>query len=805
MIKKTAITLAVFIVLVILGTLLYYNRMTTRAIPDYTGRLVFKGLEEPVEIYRDKYAVPHIFAKNEADLYRATGYLIAEDRLWQMDLLRRVTTGRLSEIFGKDLVQVDQLMRALKITDKSIKILAKSNPDILTDLESFSRGVNQFIKDHEHKLPVEFSILGYKPEPWQPVYSVNLIGYMAWDLTMPYSVETVLNKIRDKVTPEQYAELIPDVMKQTTTVYPAESLSARDADVIGTSLLASMDKLSQWGVQSFQGSNNWAISGSKSATGAPIFCNDMHLGLNAPGLWYQIHQVVEGKLNVTGVLLPGQPFVIAGHNADIAWGMTNVDVDDMDFYREKFDDKGESYLYDDYWYPVERQEETIRIKGGTDTTVVNLFTQRGPIISSFKDFRDEMISMTWTGNLMSNEIRTVYLLNRAKNWDDFRDAIQTFRAVSQNIDYADRFGNIGLYNCAGIPVRPAGMTGIDIYPGWTSDYNWRGILPFEKQLFSFNPSSGYVSSANNKTAVNDYPYPVSHWFALPYRIDRIRELLEASNSISVDDMKKIQSDEKSLFVGEIKPLLLNGMKGKKALSDQGRAMLRRLKKWDDTMTVESPEAAVFELFYVNFIQNMLQDELGEKLYREYSKTSVLSRYFLNNLMQNGASAYADDISTPDVKETLSDQIIKSYKQAIALMIQDHSNNIDNWHWGDIHQLTLKHPLGSVKILDRLFHFNYGPIPAPGNATTVAPMAYKLSDPFDVNHGPSQRHIYTPDNWDNSFSVIPTGECGVPNSPHYCDQTEMYMKFQYHPDYFSREKVIENAKYKQELLPARLGI
>ncbi|MCK5520884.1 MAG: penicillin acylase family protein, partial [Candidatus Marinimicrobia bacterium] len=590
--------------------------------------------------------------------------------------------------------------------------------------------------------------------------------------------------------------LLPDVDKQSSTAFPASPAKISESDVT-KDLLAKMGKLEKWGLQSFEGSNNWAVGGAKTKSGAPIFCNDMHLGLNAPGLWYQIHQHVEGKVNVTGVLLPGQPFIIAGHNEDIAWGMTNVMVDDMDFYEERINESGDKYEYLGEWHDLENVVENIGLKGGGDTTITNYYTQRGPIISSLKGIDDRWISMTWTGFGFSDELRSVYLLNRASNWDEFRDAVSTFRSVSQNVNYADRFGNIGLHNCAGIPIRPDGMNGIDIYPGWTDEFNWKGIVPFEEQLYSFNPAENYVSSANNKTAVNDYPYPVSTWFALHYRIDRIRELLDSNDNITVEKMKTIQTDIESIFVREVKPLIISNLIERNDLSDLEKNMLNKLLAWDNQVRKESAEAAVFELFYVNFLKNMMEDELGAELYVEYTKSSYLARYFMNNLVINEDSYYVDDITTEAV-ENLSDIMLKSYRQALAELKEKSSSNPDDWQWGDIHKLILKHPLGSVKILDRLFHFNTEPIPAQGSFHTVAPCAYKLSDPFDVNHGASQRHIYTPDNWDNSFTVIPSGNSGIPASDHYCDQTKLYMDFKYHHDYFSLEKIKSAAKYEQKL-------
>jgi len=803
MLKKTLIGLGAFLVLLLFVAALFVNRISVRALPDYNAELQIRGLQEKVTVYRDKLAVPHIYADNEDDLYLATGYLAAQERMWQMDLLRRVTIGRLSEIFGADMVKVDKLMRALRISDKSRSILEQSDPAVVRALNMFTKGVNLYIEDHQKKLPPEFFILGYSPEPWEAWHSVNLIGYMAWDLTMPYGVETILGRLKGVLTEAQYRELLPEPALQSSTVYPAEALAQGGAELMEGDMLQLLGDVSRslenWGIQLFEGSNNWALGPQKSSSGAPIFCNDMHLGLNAPGIWMRMHQNVPGKLDVTGVMVPGQPFIVAGHNADIAWGMTNVMVDDMDFYEEQFDDAGETYLYRGEWLPVERVEEVIRIKGGTDTLVVNRFTHRGPVISDLKGFGERMVTMTWTGNLFSNELAAVHGLNRARNWDEFRAAVRDFRSVSQNVNYADRNGNIGLQNCAGIPIRPEGMSGIEIYPGTTDAYDWKGVVPFEEQLYIYNPESGYVSSANNKTAVNDYPYPVSHWFALHYRIDRIREFIDEREQLSVTDMMALQSDVNSHFVRELKPFFLESLNRAEGLSEKEQALRDRLARWNGAMLKDIAEAPVFELSYLYFVENMLSDEMGE-LYPDYIRQTYLPRYFVNNLVRGGyESAWSDDGGSEGI-ETQDDIVLRSFRQAIAEMEERAGKDPAKWQWGEEHQLTLSHPLGSVKILDRLFGFNRGPWPAPGSFHTVAPYAYRFSDSFPINHGASQRHIFTPDDWDNSFSILPTGNSGIPASDHYCDQTDMYMNFEYQPDLFSLERIREAAVYVQELRP-----
>jgi len=524
--KRILFALLILVVLLVVVGFFLLNNLKNGAIPDYNKNVPITGLSEEVTVLRDSHGIPHLKAKNEEDLYRAIGFTMAQDRLWQMDLLRRVTQGRLSEILGKEQVNTDLLMRSLRIQEKSEKILATLTPEIVSILEAFSDGINQYIKDY--MLPPEFKILGYKPEAWKPVHSINLIGYMSWDLTSGWDAEIALHMISKEINTELLQELIPDLENQNTPIFTNFGSTSINFD---KTILSANNELEKLGVEVFSGSNNWAVSGKKSKTGQPLMANDMHLGLFSPGIWYQMHQFVEGKLNVTGLVLPGQPFVIAGHNDSIGWGMTNVMVDDLDFYAETLNDDSTKYLLDGEWIDLLIKKETIKTKEGDELNKTLKFTHRGPIINRFKKEKEIPLSIHWLGNEMSNEIRSLYLLNRAKNWTDFRDAVKTFKAVSQNIVYADVAGNIGLQSCAGVPMRAG--SGIQIYPGDSSKYDWTGLVPFEELPFEYNPARGYVSSANNKTVHADYPHYISHWFAVPDRIDRIREMLDDKEKLGI--------------------------------------------------------------------------------------------------------------------------------------------------------------------------------------------------------------------------------------------------------------------------------
>jgi penicillin amidase len=792
--KRILPALLIFTVVLASAAFVFLRTISRKALPDYNKDIKLNGLQAEVSVLRDSFAIPHIYAQNEHDLYLAVGYVMAQERLWQMDLLRRVTQGRLSEIFGKSLVNTDQLLRSLRYQAKSENILSRLDPEIKAVLEAFSDGVNQYIENHHKKLPIEFTILGYKPDPWEPAHSLNLIGYMAWDLKAGWS-EIIMEEIRARIDSSLYRELLPDLAGQKTVVFPGYTRPKKD-DLI-SSLLMESSGLEKLGADVLDASNNWAVSGNRSITGMPLLANDMHLGLNVPGIWIQMHQVIPGKLNVTGLVLPGQPMVICGHNDSIAWGMTNAYVDNLDFYEEKINqaDSGQ-YEYKGEWLNFTLVNEKINTKEGEVFERELKFSHRGTVVSGIKNFPGKVVSMHWVGDEPSNEMQTVYYLNRAGNWNDFKKALLTFQSISQNIVYADVKGNIGLYCAGGVPVRKRDAV-IAILPGWTDEYDWKGYVPFDELPHCYNPEQGFVASANNKTTDNSYPHHIGTWFSLPNRYLRIVELLAARDKHSVDDFKAIQLDQQSKLAELYMPALLKALEKAKEFNETENQAAEILKQWDYTMKPDAPAALLFESIYLRTFNNLYADEMGEELAGKFAEVSQVSRISTEQIWLAGQSPWTDDINTPALAETLEDILAKGFKEAVDTLSKQYGPDAAHWQWGKEHQITFAHPLSKVAILDRLFDLNRGPFPVGGSFHTVAPFSYSNSKPFLSDHGASHRHIFDLGNWDHSVTVIPTGTSGIPASKHYCDQTDLYIKGEYHPDYFSAEKVNEHAMYQQK--------
>jgi penicillin amidase len=789
--KRVLTVLLALVILALAGGMLYLNNLKTRAVPDYNRDVDLEGLSEKVTVYRDSLGIPHIYAKNDLDLFRTVGYVMAQDRMWQMDLMRRITQGRLAEVLDPGLVGADQLFRALRFTEKAELVISRTDPDILECLEAYADGINQYIEQNRKKLPFEFAMLGYEPDPWELVHTFSLVGYMNWTLSSGWSEDMALFKLQPLIDSALFRELLPDMDLHGTFVFP-DLLCPGESPELQTHMDEAINIVEKLGLRLFQASNNWAVSGNRSKNGMPLFSNDMHQGLMAPGIWYQMHQVVEGSFNITGTGFPCSPYIVAGHNEDIAWGWTMLYVDDTDFYLETINPADTNqYLVDGQWRDMEIVEEVIHVKGQDEPVIrFNRFTHRGPVVSSFKEVKDKVISMQWQGNGYSNEYRSIHLLRTAKNWEDFRNAVSTFR-VGQNCAYADRYGNIGMQTTASVPIRKEG-NGTLVCPGDTSLYDWTGLVPFEELPSSYNPEIGYVSSANNRTVGDDYPYFIGSWFAQPYRIDRIREMLDAQEKHGPEDFKRMQRDQTSHLAKKMIPVCTEALEG----HTEGiyHSAFGELDQWDYDMASTSSAAMIFDLTYMTLHEALFRDELGDDAEILYQGGGIV-RNLVDRVITTGESAWCDDISTPDVKETLHDNIRAAFHMAVDTISSLFGDDPAAWQWGDLHKVSLIHPMGSVDIVDKLFRVNRGPFAVGGSFHTVSPYAYHMGISFVAHHGSAQRHIFNTADWDRSLTVIPTGTSGIPASPHYLDQTELYVNNQYHGDHFSKEAVEANMKYK----------
>ena len=794
--KKIITTLVVLLLLLLAGGALYVNHMARRALPDYNADIHLKHLQAEVQVLRDVHGVPTIYAENESDLYRAVGYVMAQDRLWQMDVMRRAAQGRLSEVVGPDYVDADLLVRALRLPEKSEEMLQHSPPEIIDALEAFADGVNQYIAQAGRRLPPEFRVLRYQPEPWEISHSANLVGLMAWQVGGEWSTELVLHQLREVLDEARFRELIPDTSLHRSYVHPKVQQQLAGLFQI---LEKPSRQLEAFGANALSGSNSWVVSSEKSVTGRPLFAHDMHLVFFVPSVWYPMQQVIRGKLHVSGVVLPGQPLVIAGHNQHIAWGTTSVMSDDTDFYLETIhpDDPGQ-YRYNGAWREMEVRTERIYTGPGTYVERELRFTHRGPVISDLQDMDGPAISMRWIGNEYSNEVKGVYQLNRASDWASFREAVSHFKAISQNFTYADVHGNIGIQTAAGIPLREG--SGVMLKPGEDDTYDWQGVVPFDALPYTVNPPEGFVIAANQRTTPGDYPDHISFWFDLPYRHDRIRSLLQEKEQFAVEDFRAIMADKRSDMALGMLPALLEAVGRMHDLTDTERMALTLLREWDAVYDPQLAAPLVFETFYVCFIELLMRGALGDRHYDMVFTDKMITRNLVAWVWAARESAWLPQ----QYNDPFTALVQSSFREATSRLEQEHGNRPGRWAWGEAHQLVMKHPMGHVGLVDRLMRKNIGTFSPGGSFHTVAPYSYNPNKPFGIIHGASHRHIYSVADWDASCSIIPTGVSGIPASPYYRDQAGLFVADGYRQDLFSFEAVTAGAAYRMRFIPENSG-
>lgn len=792
--KVSLAVIAVIIVVILIAGAIIVPSLRKSGLPELNGEKNIAGLTADVRVIRDERGVPHIYASNEHDLYFMTGYITAQERLWQMDMVRHATQGRLSELFKRDMFDTDYFLRALGMPEKSRLVLENEDPEILAGLQAYADGVNAWIGETGKKLPPEFRILGYEPEPWTMVDITNIIGFIGWDLASSNLSNEITNyKLGMKLGPEKAAELIADWNLVDEVVFPDFRLNEKifnDA----MAAIGSIKQLEELGIVTLSGSNNWAVSGTRSETGKPILSNDMHLGLNVPGFWMQVHQVIPGKLNVTGVIFPGEPFVVAGHNDRIAWGMTNLGVDDIDLFVETVDSTGNNYLYNGEWLPFREVEHVLKMNDDSSQTRVIKYTHHGPVISGMRGIDDAVLTMRWSGYDHSDEIKAVYLLNRAGNWDEFRTALSNFRAISQNFAYADVEGNIGLNTGGGVPVRKG--TGLLPRRGDTDEYEWKGYVPFDLLPSSFNPEEGFVSSANQRTVDKNYPFFISGDFSMPYRIMRIREMAAEKQVLGIEDFKRMITDNHSAYAAMLTPVILKEAETISDMDETEKAAIEELKGWDYSMDASLIAPSLFEFIRIEMARHLLGDELGE-LYG--SSLGRQHDFYIYSMLKKGPDRWVDNINTPE-EENMEMIIVQSIRSAVDTLSARYGVYGSGWQWGKIHTLTLEHPLGAVKILDRLLGLNSKTYAVGGSYHTVEP--YSFRDNFTANHGASERHIFNTADWDQSLTVIPTGTSGIPGSPFYLSQSDTYVNNGFYTEPFTEAAVEAAKKYEMVFRPAK---
>ncbi len=796
LLKRVLIIAVLVVVLVVLVGAGAGYWFITKSLPQINGTLRVAGLVSRVEIVRDPMGVPHIYADNADDLIVAEGYVQAQDRLWQMEFNRRIGSGTLSDVLGSATIKQDRFLRTIGLARAAKADLATLSDHDRQVLQAFANGVNAFVTSHQANLPVEFTLLGFKPAPWEPLDTLAWGKVMAMDLGGNYEVELVRAGLVDKVGADKTRELFPPYPSNGPFIIPPEMKEFKPQSLIpnstvphvsiGTPNLADlfqMQSMLGWHSPDL-GSNNWVIDGSKSTTGKPILANDPHLSIQMPSIWYELGLHCAPRTDacpydVAGFTFPGVPGIVIGHNDRIAWGVTNVGPDVQDLYIEKVNPQNPNqYEFQGKWQDMQVIDEPIKVKGAVSETLHVQVTRHGPIMTPVLSGVTQPVALQWTAlKERSHLLQAVDSLDRARNWDDFRAALRLWDVPSQNFVYADVDGNIGYQMPGNVPIRAQGDGYVPV-PGWTGEYEWTGYIPFDELPFVFNPATHFVATANNAVVPTTYKYLLSSDWSAPFRAQRITDLLRAKDKLSVADFAAIQGDVYSIPLVQLQKYLAE-VTAEGFL--QQRAM-QHVKTWDGRLTTGNIGGTTIEVTYQRIFANLFAGKMGKELFTSYQGMDTASRRAVLSLLDQPTSDWWDDPSTPK-KETRDDIVKLSYAQATDWLGSQFGDAPEEWHWSRLHTATFAHPLGSVKPLDRLF--NAGPITAPGGVFTVFATSFKGTAPYAVNSVSSMRQILDLTNWDNALTINTTGQSGQPLGKHYADMVTMWRDVQYAPFIFSR--------------------
>ncbi|HVL75338.1 MAG TPA: penicillin acylase family protein [Noviherbaspirillum sp.] len=767
------------------GAALWYRSASQ---PKINGSSQVQGLQAPIDIVRDAEGIPHIYAQSSEDAYFGLGYVHAQDRLWQLELNRRIPAGRMAEILGPNAVDTDRFLRTLGVRRNAEAILANLAPETRAALDAYARGINAYLADRSGPLPPEFLLTGAPaPEPWQPVDSIGWQTMMAWDLGANWTQEVLRMRLAQRLSLEQINEFLAP--------YPGESVpqtmdyTALYRKLAGTSeQLAALIQAAPPSYVDGMGSNNWVVSGALAESGKPLLANDPHLGLSAPALWYFAHMSAPG-MNVIGATLPGLPTVVLGRNDRIAWGFTNTGPDVQDLYIERINpDNPRQYQTPEGWTNFEVRSETIKVKGQPDVTVEVRATRHGPVLTGALPLfakagldANHVISFAWTALRPDDlTLQAGIKFGRARNWAEFLDGARDFSSPQQSMVYADVDGNIGFIAAGRVPVRKPenDLKGLAPAPGWDARYDWAGFIPFEDLPQAYNPESQRVMTANHKIVADDYPHFLTSEWTLPYRAQRIDQLLDARDRHSLDSFAAIQKDHLSLAAAELLPLVRNTT----VRSERGRAALKLLQGWNGSMDAERSEPLIFNAWMRFASFRIFVDELGEPLLRDYWEQRNVHQAMVNVLSdREGQSRWCADVSRRDAvdAQACSAVLADALEDALDDLEQRYGRNMEKWQWGHAHFARSEHrPFARVPALARFFDIR---VPTPGDTHTVNVGRHNLRDeamPYANRHAASLRALYDLSNLEDSRFIHSTGQSGNVLSPLYRNFTQRWANVEF---------------------------
>ena len=755
----------------------------------FDDELSLPGLISKVDIYMDDRLVPHIYAKNDLDAYYTQGYLHAKFRLWQMEFQTRVAGGRLSEIVGEDRLPTDRFFRRLGMVYGAEQTLAKMNniPEMKATLEAYAKGVNAYISSLKpEQIPFEYKLLDYKPETWTPLKTYLFLMFMSYDLTARGAVTDLqMTNAKNYFGYDDFNKLYPNVQDSLDpivsrgTIYNKPDLIPKapknvDSVYLHSTTLNSNTSMAPMQPDKDNGSNNWVVSGTKTKSGRPILCNDPHLGLNLPAIWYEM-QITTPTHNTYGASFPGAPAVVIGFNDSIAWGVTNAGRDVIDYFDMKFKDSTlQEYWYNGVWTKASHRQETIKIKGQPDMVENIAMTVFGPVMydKTYKNSSTEgkYLAVHWTAHQASTGLKTFYQLNRAKNYDEYLDAISGWQCPGQNFAFASKTGDIAVKQQGAFIARWK-RQGDFIMPGTDSSYQWQGMIPVYENPLMVNPARGFVSSANQMSTDSSYPYYLGAANSFPlYRGIIINRKLKEMNNITPDDMKHLQMNNYNVFAEMARPVLLKYIK-ESALNSDEKKYVNLLKNWNLRGDATEKGATVFKFLWDSLEAEVWGDEI-KKSNLPFPKPDAYT--LLESLLRDSSFKFVDNINTTNKVETIEDDLLAACKKAFTALHKMDTD--DKLEWAKYKDTKVNHLL-KIPALSRL------QLPIGGGEHMI--------NATKETHGPSWRIIVHLTDEIEAYCVYPGGQSGNPGSKYYDSFVDSWATGKYFKILFLKKSAAAN--------------
>ena len=785
--KKIGWIILALIVILAISIGIFINMLK----PTYSGEQQLSKLSNEVSVYYDTYGIPHIYAQNELDAFRTLGYVHAQDRLWQMEVLRRIGTGRLSEVFGSTMLKTDKFFLSLGIdeaTNKTVSQLDQDSPSVMLS-QAYLDGINQFVA--EGPTPIEFYLTGLEKKPFAIEDIYNTMGYMAFSFAMAHKTDPLLSNIKDKLGVAYLADLEVNVDPNTEWI---KNYKEQQRDSIPNSI-ASMaaEALSPLSLPLFEGSNSWVIAPEKTKNGKVIFANDPHIGFSQPSVWYEAH-VSTPTYEKYGYYLGGVPFPIMAHDRKLAYGVMMFENDDIDFfYEEPHPTDKTKYKSKKGWANFESINKTIKVKDSSDVIFNYSKTEHGPVMNGIANQinGERPISMWWIYSQRENKfIEALHGMSHAQNIKEFKSELPKIHAPGLNIMYGDADGNVAWWATAQLYKNGNSNMAKFVMNDSSDVIAPEHYLDFSENPQAINPPWKYVYSANNQPdSIAGMIYP--GYYLPENRAKRIVNLLEPKNDWNKETVGQMITDVTS----SVNPSIITELSkliDVKELSDAHMAALDKLNAWQGNYNLDNVEPVIYHRWIYYFLKNTFADEMGDDMFKQFMSTHLHKR-LIAPMATKTESVWWDNSNTKEVLETKSQIVNKSFLEVLGSLENDFGADMANWTWDKVHTIEHPHPIGQVAAL-RSF-FNVGPYPIHGTREVINNLAFPYDETglYKVTAGPSTRRVIDFSDVENSMSILPTGQSGNPFSEHYEDQAEMFVNGEFRKMMMNEKEIKETAK------------